>query len=226
MVALAGASARALPSGWIHPEKGIFTIGLEMNRMTKRDMAYNRQHPAKFRADNKEYGLRVGYCFSENAEIYARAGSGDLALVDINSSVFGGSINTQREMLWGLGVQGVLSGNDILNIGGDAQYALHTGHTAVSSTGSTTEADWERWQVGLQAQGKIAKLRPYLGARYSVARVFNLTVNGTGAGDVTAEENIGGYAGAGFELMPELSVFFESRFIDETSYGGGLRYHF
>ncbi|RMH59507.1 MAG: hypothetical protein D6679_01700 [Candidatus Hydrogenedentota bacterium] len=219
-VVLAG-TALASPVGWIHPEAGRFGVGGEVGAITNRDLEWNSGNNVAEIDQSVYYVGRIGYGLTDQVEIYGRLGGADL---DLRSTVGGlgwtGTAGGSTEFAWGVGLQGVIYDAGTWNLAGDANYFAHNSHT-LNSIG-VNDADFWEWQVGLQAQTQFDQFYPYLGVKYSDANIQYTNLSP----DLEADDNVGVYVGAGFNLSGNWSGYLEGRFVDETSFGGGVQYRF
>lgn len=224
-------AATAAPVGWIHPEMGRFTIGGEVHKVTDRDM---EQNAAGGRNTGEVESLmwlgRGSYGLTDQFEIYGRLGGADADLSGTGSTT-GFTLNTGSEFAWGIGIQGIIYDAGTWNLAGDAQYFAHNDHTNTSSGGAgfipnntRGEFDWKEWQLALQVQGQFDQFYPYLGVKFSDVTLDFSQPGGTP--DVEADDNVGVYVGAGFNISPQWSGYVEGRFVDETAFGGGISYRF
>ena len=165
------------------------------------------------------YNARIAYGFSDRFEVYGRIGAADLD----GKVTYGGAtaeLSGSSRLAWGLGAQGILYDAGKWNLGGDATYFAHSGHKfgAVNITG----VDWAEWHIAAVATGTFEQIHPYGGVRYS-----DFKVNADGySGSDKAKNKCGVFAGLGFAINDQWSAYGEGRFIDETAFGGGVRYTF
>lgn len=213
---LAG-TVSAAPVGWINPQMGKFSVSGEVGKITSRDFKRASGGTTTGEYESLYYTGRLAYGLTEQVELYGRLGAADLD-AEAGSTVGTGSGGS--ELSWGAGGQGILYDAGSWNLGGDAQYNAHNDHSGYSTTG-TRAADYSEWQLGVQVQGQFEEFFPYIGVKYSDA-----TVEVSGLNDDEADDNVGIYGGAGFNLTPQLSGYVEGQFVDNTMFGAGLRYTF
>ncbi len=229
MGVLLATASYAGPMGPVDPTMGRFGLEFEL-ASDRRDMEWSGNVADKYRAENLSFLGRGSYGLTDKVEVSVRLGGASMDhinRVDVNAAeqTFEGS----GEFAWGLGIGAVLYDAGTWNIAGQANYLAHSGHTGNILPAGTTnnDIDFSEWNVGLQIQGKYDQFLPYLGVKFSDASVeYNKLGGATGRADDEAEDNVGIYLGAGFDLTPQWSGYIEGRFIDETGFGGGIRYTF
>lgn len=213
---IASGSVMAAPVGWINPEMGRFSVSGEVGSVTDRDMEQNNNTSIKGEVESVYYVARIDYGLTDLVEIYGRIGGADL---DGTGNTFpGNNLSTSGELAWGAGIQGIIYNAGTWNLAADAQYFAHSDH---QQNAGARQYDWKEWQVGVQVQGQWDQFHPYLGVKYS-----NLDIDVSNGADLEAEDNVGVYLGAGFDLAGNWSGYLEGRFIDETAFGGGISYTF
>jgi len=167
---------------------------------------------------------RGSYGLTDRVEVTARLGAADL---EGHAAGAGGQkLSSNYRFAWGAGVGGILYDAGNWNLAAQGNYFSHTGHE-IDNVASSKIKYWD-YNLGLQVQGKFDQFLPYVGVKYSNARAdySNVTVGATNNYKDEAEDNIGVYCGAGVEFAPQWSGYIEGRFVDETSFGGGIRYTF
>lgn len=228
--ALLATASYAGPMGPVDPTMGRFGLEFEL-ASDRRDMEWSGNVADKSRVENLSYLARGSYGLTDKVEVSVRLGGASMDIVD-KVDVGGGVEQTfegSGEFAWGLGIGAVLYDAGTWNIAGQANYLAHGGHTGnILPAGITNnDIDFSEWNIGLQIQGKYDQFLPYLGVKFSDATVdYNKYGGATNVADEEAEDNVGIYVGAGFDLTPQWSGYLEGRFIDETGFGGGIRYTF
>jgi hypothetical protein len=229
VLGLAVTAAYASPMGPVKPTMGRFGLEFEVGagqRDMEREIAANN----KMEAENLMFLGRLSYGLTDKVELTVRLGAQDLD-ADFTAPTTG-NYDGNSKFAWGVGLSGILYEAGTWNIAGVANYfssSSHNGRTTGNIGATTnTEVDYFDWNIGLQIQGKYDQFLPYLGVKYSDAKAEIDRWNNAAItnGDYEAEDNVGIYVGAGFDLTPQWSGYVEGRFIDETSFGGGIRYTF
>jgi len=234
VVGLAVTAAYSGPMGPVKPTMGRFGLEFEV-ASDRRDMEWSQNRVDKWRAENLYFLGRGSYGLTDKVELTVRLGGANLDLVDKVDGVTAGesTFDGSSQFAWGVGLSGILYDAGTWNIAGTANYLAHSSHdgpitgAVPNTTSSNQDVDYREWQIGLQIQGKYDQFLPYLGVKYSDARVdYNKFYGRTNIADDESDKNVGVYVGAGFELTPQWSGYIEGRFVDETSFGGGIRYTF
>lgn len=232
-IALCGAvfatASYAAPMGPVKPAMGRFGLELEI-AADRRDMEWSTNTNDKDRVENLYFLGRGTYGLTDKVEVTVRLGGAGMDVVDlVDVNATENTFNGSSEFAWGLGIGAIVYDAGTWNIAGQANYLAHGGHTGTITPAGTTnnDFDYSEWQVGLQIQGKYDQFLPYLGVKYSDATLdYNKVAGATGVADSNSDGNFGVYVGAGFDLTPQWSGYLEGRFVDETSFGGGVRYTF
>jgi hypothetical protein len=180
--------------------------------------------------------FKVGYGFFNFLEAYVKLGGQSYQYKSDVEDQFGNpqgdvKVNGRFGFAFGGGLKAAYEFKDGpakgLIIGADAQYlrarqryrANFTDLLGVedSATGHVT---FQEWQVGPFVGYKIMNFLPYLGVKYSDAR---LKFSGGEDGATTkfkAKDHVGIFAGFTYNIIPQLGLNLEGRFIDE--YGVNL----
>jgi hypothetical protein len=220
--------AAASPMGPVKPMMGRFSLEFELGA-AKREMERQSAKSEEIEAEPLLFLGRISYGLTDQVEITMRIGGQDL---DADFRPAAGTYNGSSQFAWGAGISGILHDAGAWNVAGVANYFTSRGHTGpINLSGAITRnnvADYSDWNIGLQIQGKYDQFLPYLGLRYSNARVeYDRWDNQPETyRDYRADQNVGLYVGAGFDLSPQWSGYVEGRFIDEIGFGGGIRYTF
>lgn len=220
------ATATAAPMGVVKPASGRFSIGPEL-AFDRRDMVVSNQKNNFRQTETLYYLIRGNYGLTEKVEFTVRLGGANFDyndLIDVNTSE--NTFDGGSALTWGLSVGAIVWEAPAWNLAGVANFLSHGEHSGAwpGTLGGNVEASYREWALGLQAQGKFRNYTPYLGVKYSDASLDYNTPTGTP--DDEAEEHIGIYLGLGYVMTPEWSGYLEGRFIDEESFGAGLRYTF
>lgn len=224
--AVVATASFASPMGPVKPQMGRWGVEVE-GSADERDMESENNQANQNEAQNVNVLGRISYGLTDRFEVSARLGMADLDVDRTAGAAFttGNQFSGGSEFAWGAAVGAILYDAGTWNIAGNGNYLAHNGHNAASS--STAELDYSEWNVGAQLQGKWDQFLPYLGVKYSDAALEQNNVNSLGvAGDFESENNVGVYVGAGWDMNPNWSGYLEGRFVDETSFGGGIRYTF
>lgn len=212
-------AAYAGPMGPVRPQMGRWGVEFEAS-IDNRDMEAENNAANQNEAENLNLLGRLSYGLTDRVEVGARLGVSDL---DVDRRA--GTTNNftgSSEFAWGIALGAILYDAGTWNLAGNANYLAHDDHT----TGGTT-VDYSEWNIGAQIQGKYDMFYPYLGVKWSDATLEPTNGNALGTtSDFESENNVGVYVGAGWDLTPNWGGYVEGRFIDETSFGGGIRYTF
>lgn len=229
VLGLAATAALANPMGPVKPTMGRVGVEFEIAAGT-RDMERETARTEKLEAEQLAFLGRLSYGLTDMVEISARLGVQEID-ADFTAPTTG-AFNGSNEFVWGVGISGILYDAGTWNLAGQANYLASSSHTGATTgnivNNANNEIDYNAWVIGLQIQGKYDQFLPYLGVRYSNAEVEFKRWNNASVADrnYEAENNFGIYVGAGFDLTPQWSGYVEGRFIDETAFGGGIRYTF
>ncbi len=226
---VAASAALAGPMGPVKPTQGRWGLEFEVSA-DQRDMEASGNRANKRENDMLNFLGRASYGLTDKVEVSVRLGGADLEIedkADVNTTVT--QYDGKSEFAWGVAIGAILYDAGTWNIGVSGNYLSHSGHAGSGSfTGGSTanDIDYADWNIGGQLQGKYDQFLPYVGIKYSDARTSYNSVAGAAAADDEADDNFGVYIGAGWDLSPQWSGYFEGRFVDETSFGGGVRYTF
>lgn len=219
MGAVISTVAYAGPMGPVKPTMGRWGVEAEAS-LDERDMEAENTTTNQNEAENVNILGRISYGLTDRVEASVRLGVTDM---EVNRTAgtttnFAGS----SEFAWGVALGAILYDAGTWNLAGSANYLAHDGH----ATGAA-DIDYSEWNIGAQLQGKYDMWMPYLGVKWSDATIEQNTGTPLGAGgDFESDDNVGVYVGAGWDLTPNWSGYIEGRFIDETAFGGGIRYTF
>lgn len=227
--AVAASAAYAAPMGPVKPMMGRW--GLEFEAASdQRDMEFSGNNANKLQAENIYYLGRVSYGLTEKVELSVRLGGADFSITDkpdVNATQT--KYDGKSEFAWGIALGALLYDAGTWNVAFNGNYLASNSHAGSGTfTGGSTNNDisYGEWGLGVQLQGKYDQFLPYVGVKYSDARTTYTKLAGATRADDNANNNVGVYIGAGWDLSPQWSGYFEGRFVDETSFGGGVRYTF
>lgn len=225
MVGLAITAVYASPMGPVRPAMGRFGLEFEAaSESRKMDISGNGTNTTNRKVESVLLLGRGTYGLTDRIELTARLGAADLDGRDMTAAAV--KIGSNYRFAWGIGIGGILYDAGNWNLAAQGNYFAHTGHEPKAPY-NTTSGKMKFWDynIGLQVQGKFDQFLPYVGVKYSSARVDYSNINGENYKD-EANKNVGVYCGAGVEFAPQWSGYIEGRFVDETSFGGGIRYTF
>jgi opacity protein-like surface antigen len=135
------------------------------------------------------------------------------------------TLNSKWGFAYGGGLKGAYMFKDGpvkgLIIGADAQYLRHKQryHAMIDSLMGpddfTGKATFQEWQIGPFVGYKIMNFLPYVGVKYSDVR---LKFNQEGETQkFKADDHVGAFVGLTYDLIPQVKLNLEGRFIDETA---------
>jgi len=142
---------------------------------------------------------------------------------------------------YGFGMKGTYDLKNDWLVGCDVQYLRHKNDYKASATlvvyddaGTNIGEDIEEWKgemtlyewhVAPYIAKKLGNFVPYLGVRYSDARL-NAKDEGGDKAKVKADDNVGVFVGTDYKLGDSWKLNLEGRFIDETAMSVGATYRF
>ncbi|MBL4888538.1 MAG: hypothetical protein JKX97_00790 [Candidatus Lindowbacteria bacterium] len=231
LVAFFVAAVDAAPVVVIAPAKGKWAASGHVHKLSERNTDLSQTAGSKVDVDYLVYIGRVHYGLSDRVEIYGELGSVSAGLNQTSGTLLFNDISTGSELIWGAGIQGILHDAKTWNIGMDLQYLSTKDLTGPAVGGATNglpwTIDWTEWHVAVQAQTTIEGFIPWVGVKYSDATVENLRINGApDPRELEASDNVGVYGGVATMIGDKTAVYVEGRFIDETAFGGGIKYNF
>ena len=193
---------------------------------------------------NKGYEetFKISYGLLEWLDVYARLGvtiygaKANVYLSGVNA--LSDKIGVQPAFAWGFGVKGSYPVANNWLVGCDLQYFrsnhdaketeyLTSGGGSVSTTYKSTLV--QEWQVAPFIAYKIGSFVPYLGARYSDARINLKSPADAGWTDnnkYAAKYNAGVFLGTDYKIGNHWKLNLEGRFVDETAFSAGATYRF
>lgn len=184
--------------------------------------------------------LQVGYGIFDFLEVYAKLGAADYKFKADVIDQFGNpegdvSVNTKWGFAYGGGLKAAYEFKDGpvkgLLIGADAQYLRHRQKYRSRFTEFSTgleetvkgKVTFQEWQFGPFVGYRVKDFLPYVGVKYSDARLkFNNM--GDGTSKFKADDHVGAFLGLTYNILPQLKLNLEGRFIDE--YGVNLNVMF
>ena len=174
--------------------------------------------------------LQVGYGLFDFLEVYVKLGGAGFKFRTDFEDQFGNPegnavVHTKMGFAYGVGLKGAYEFKDGpvkgLLIGADAQYLRHTQrfHAMIDSvmgpSDATGHVTLQEWQFGPFVGYKIMNFLPYVGMKYS-----NVILHFSGGGEnnkFKADDHIGAFVGLTYDLIPQVKLNLEGRFIDETA---------
>jgi len=222
--AVVATASFASPMGPVRPQMGRWGVEVEASA-DDRDMESENTTASQAEAQNVNVLGRISYGLTDRFEVSARLGMADLDVDHTAGAAFarGNQFSGGSEFAWGAALGAILYDAGTWNIAGQGNYLAHSGH----QSNTTAELDYSEWNLGAQLQGKWDMFVPYVGVKYSDASLEQNNATSLGvAGDFESADNVGVYGGAGWDFNPNWGGYVEGRFIDETSFGGGIRYTF
>ena len=185
-------------------------------------------------------GMKAAYGLLDNLDVYVRAGASDYK---VKSQFFTGSraddklkFDTDTDFAYGFGLKGTYNLNENLLLGCDLQYrrSKHEAEgkdTPVSGAeSSTTYKSFviQEWHVAPYIAKKLGNFVPYLGVRYSDAKLDIERPDSSNFGEVKAEadNNVGVFVGTDYKLGENWKLNLEGRFVDETAMSFAATYKF
>jgi outer membrane protein W len=170
--------------------------------------------------------LNVSFGVFDFLDVYIKLGGADYTFKSdlIDTSGFPGGdakINTKWGFAYGGGVKGAYAFKNGFLVGADVQYLRHRQkyrkkitYLGGSEELSTGHATFQEWQIGPFVGYKIMKFIPYVGVKYSDVRLkFNQE---DGTQKFKADDHVGAFVGLTYDILPQLRLNLEGRFIDET----------
>mgnify|MGYP001605649127 FL=1 len=184
-------------------------------------------------------GMKAAYGLLDNLDIYVRAGASDYR---VKCQVFTGSTpgdklnyDTDTDFTYGFGLKGAYALKNDWLAGCDLQYrrSKHEAkgkETAVSGAEDTTTYKSfviQEWHVAPYIAKKLGDFVPYLGVRYSDAKLeIKNPVASWGELKAEADDNVGMFLGTDYKISEACSLNIEGRFIDERAVSAGINWKF
>lgn len=228
ILALASAAAHAGPMGPIKPKYGRLSVEFEASS-DRREMELSTNRQDRSRSENVNYLGRLAYGLTDKVEVSARLGGANLDVVDLADAGNQAeqTLNGNNQFSWGLGLSGIIYSPGRWFIGGTANYLAHRDHNGTLEPPAATgfDVNYAEWNLGLQVQATFDRWQPYVGVKYSDARnEYDQWAGVAMTGRDGSDQHVGLYLGAGLDITPQWSGYLEGRFIEETAFGGGIRF--
>lgn len=219
--------ATASPVGAIRPRARHYTAALESSR-DRREMRWEQPSLNRYTVESNRYLGSVSYGFSDRIELVGRFGFTDLDIFTKAGAGYGTSYAGDPRFTAGLSLGGILHEKSSWNLAAHVGYLVEENHHGSwpGGLGNDAEIGWSEWQIGVQIQGQMEPFTPFLGVKYSKADLSVERPQGAAFSRLVTDDEVGVYIGSAVELTPKWSGYLEGRFIDETAYGIGLRFHY
>jgi len=174
--------------------------------------------------------LQVGYGLFDFFEVYVKLGGADYKFRTDIEDQFGNpegvaKINTKWGFAYGGGLKAAYEFKDGpvkgLLVGADMQYLRHRQKFRARTTDligedtSTGKVTLQEWQFGPFVGYKIMKFLPYVGVKYSDVRLKFKGEEETIK--FKADDHVGAFVGLTYDIIPQVKLNLEGRFIDETA---------
>jgi hypothetical protein len=199
----------AAPVGGDIPEKGKWSVGFETNVITERKMT--NEDKDKNKVDRStQYLAKVSYSPLDWLCFDFKLGLADIDYYTTRKTGF------DHSLAWGIGSR---AKHELGN-----GYKLMVGVQYFSATDmkSSTigDADWKEWQGSLGIAKELDRFMPYLGVKYSDAKLTSDQPK------EVADKNVGPFIGTDVKITENIYANFEGRFVDERAFTVGLSYRF
>ncbi len=222
-----------------------FGIGLDQEFMFKRDMKFKS---ASFELDGVELTnsevknmyrtmIKGSFGIFDFLDVYVKLGTakskGKMDWEFEGVTFESDKLKTKWGFAYGGGLKGAYTFKNGLLIGGDLQYLTHKRKADFTWTDETTGEEGtdkvkttsQEWQVAPYVGMKFENFTPYVGVKYSDVRVKIKDEEGDWL-KFKADDNVGVFGGISYEVIKNLKLNLEGRFIDETALSLGLTYKF
>ncbi len=228
------------------PSKG-FNLGFSTDYTNFRDLKPNAKTESTNGGTQPECNIRhmyrtmlkVGYGFFDFLEVYIKLGGAAYKfrsdLEDPSGLSVGNVVaHAKYNFAWGVGLKGAYEFKDGpvrgLLIGADVQYIWQKNHyhamtdDPAGSDSFSGKVTLQEWQVGPFVGYRIKKLLPYVGMKYSDVRLkFKGDEDSI---KFKANDHFGMFVGLTYDIIPQLGLNIEGRFIDETGVNFNVIYRF
>jgi hypothetical protein len=191
------------------PEKGEWSVGFETNIVTERKMT-NKDKDKNKVDESTQYLAKASYSVLDWLCFDFKLGSADIDYYTTRNWGF------DHGLAWGVGSRAKYELGSGYNIVVGAQYFSATD----MKSNTLGDADWKEWQVSLAGTKQIGRSVPYVGVKYSDAKLTS------GEPKEVADENVGVFVGTDVKITGQWSVNVEGRFVDETAVSFGVSYRF
>jgi len=185
-------------------------------------------------------GMKAAYGLLDNLDVYVRLGAADY---EVKGQIFTGStpgdklkFDTDTDFAYGLGLKGTYPLKNDWLLGCDLQYrrskheAEHKSTPVSGAEETTTYKSFvqQEWHIAPYLARKIGSFVPYLGVRYSDAKleIKNPASSDFGEVEQEADDNVGVFLGTDYKMGETCSLNLEGRFIDETAMSAGISWKF
>ncbi len=192
--------------------------------------------------------LKTSYGLLDNLDVYVKIGMADYKLntifndtLDLYSFPF--RMNSDSDFAYGLGLKGKYEFVKNWLIGYDLQYLRSKQDVKITKIKTTCEPTgvfkstvFQDWHAALYLGRKLKNFTPYLGVRYSDARIKTKELADESVWlpsepwihniKFEAEYNVGVFLGTDYNITKNLSINLEGRFIDETAISTAVQYKF
>ena len=170
--------------------------------------------------------LNISFGVFDFLDVYIKLGTADYKFKTDAIDQFGfplgeARFNTKCGFAYGAGVKGAYGFKNGLLVGADVQYLRHSQRYRSTLTPlfgpeetMTGKMTTQEWQFGPFVGYKIMKFIPYVGVKYSDVRLRIRTDEDTYK--FKAEDHFGTFVGLTYDILPQLKLNLEGRFIDET----------
>ncbi len=220
--------------------KGEWSIGLEQEVVFERNME-NASLSGGQRVEleiDKAYRTmaKISYGLMDNMDMYIKLGTSEF---EVDQKVFSpdesGEKDSKTDFAYGAGLKWNMPLKKGCFLGVDAQYLRHRNKYTYTNTSTAVydvqedKLTLQQWHVASYIGKKMGKFVPYLGVRYSDARLKS-------EGQSTwvapcnwkseAEDNVGIFVGTDVKLADNWTLNVEGRFIDETAMSVGSSFKF
>lgn len=231
-IMILAADAWAGPMGLVRPDTSVIRVSVEAGR-SARGMRRTGNLIDRRRLKRDWLLGAATYSFSNRNAVTLRAGLGEMRIQDRFDPAggIGPEYNGTREIAWGGGFGALLFDGKRLSLAAqvNALVILDAGGPWPGVAVQGNRFDFHEWGAGLQLQTRIRRWRiePYIGLRYSDARVTYKTIGGARDGRKDeAERNLGGYLGGVWTIDERWSAWGEVSTGDCNSGFVGVRYGF
>jgi opacity protein-like surface antigen len=225
-----------------------FGIGLDQEFMFKRDIKFKSAsfelYPGE-EVTNSEIKdmyrttIKGSFGIFDFLDVYVKLGTakykGEMGLEYRGVTEESDKFKTKWGFAYGGGLKGAYTFKNGFLVGGDLQYLTHKQKADTTWTDETTgeggtvegKATFQEWHVAPYVGWKIQNVTPYLGLKYSDVRV-KVKPEGDGGEWVKfkADDKVGVFGGISYEVIKNLKLNLEGRFIDETALSLSLTYKF
>ena len=193
--------------------------------------------------------VKVSYGLLDNLDIYTRLGTASPDYKVWSDLIFGSPSDINNEtwkykgrnaFAYGLGLRGTHSLQNGWLMGVDAQYLRHrnkykatgyyfeyTGGVLINEgpMAKKGKVTFFEWHIAPYVAVQLDNFVPYLGARYSDARINEKDEHGYTV-KTKSKHNVGVFVGTDYKIDENWKLNIEGRFVDETAMSAGATYRF